>query len=170
VLRFFQYLWALPYTLIGALFTPFVLATGGRAHVLDGVLELYGPLPEFWLRRVALVPNAAAITIGHVVLARDREALEFTRAHERAHVRQFERWGLAFVPAYLVAGAWALLSGDGAYRGNYFERDARRQAAIEKRAVAGSGNPTAAKPQATFRRTARRPVRRFGRRAVTPKR
>lgn len=170
MLRLVQYLWALPYTLIGALFTPFVVATGGRAHVLDGVLELYGPLPEFWLRRVALVPNAAAITIGHVVLARDRDALEFTRAHERAHVRQYERWGLAFVPAYLVAGAWALASGAGAYRGNYFERDARRQAVLEKDDAAGSGSPDAAKPPAPARRTARRRMRRRSGRPVTPRR
>ncbi len=170
MLRLAQYLWALPYTLIGSLFTPLVLATGGRAHVLDGVLELYGPLPEFWLRRVALVPNAAAITIGHVVLARDRDALEFTRAHERAHVRQYEKWGLAFIPAYVAAGAWALAAGDGAYRGNYFEREARREAALERHPGAGSGSPDASKPLASARRTARRRMRRLGGRAVIRRR
>ena len=47
-----------------------------------------------------------------------------TRAHERVHVRQCEAWGPFFIPAYLIAGAWAWLRGEGAYEGNYFERQA----------------------------------------------
>lgn len=167
MLRSLQYLWALPYTLVGFLFTPFVLVTGGHAHVFDGVLELYGPLPDLWLRRVALVPNAAAITIGHVVLARDREMLERTRAHERAHVRQYERWGPAFVPAYLVAGAWALARGQGAYRDNHFERDARRQAEFDQRPARGSDHGHAPVSPRGTRSTSRRRAWRLGRRPVT---
>ena len=120
-----RYLWALPYTLMGLLFVPFVILTGGRARVFRGVLELDGLLPAFWLRHVVLVRGAAAITIGHVVLGRDDRALTQTRSHERVHVRQYERWGPAFVPAYLIAGLWAMLRREGAYRGNYFEREAR---------------------------------------------
>jgi hypothetical protein len=48
------------------------------------------------------------------------------RRHEHAHVRQCERWGPAFLPAYIVAGAWAFIQGSGAYEGNYFEREARK--------------------------------------------
>jgi hypothetical protein len=121
----FRYVWALPYTLVGLLFVPFVLLSGGRARVFRGVLEMDGPLPAFWLRHIVLVKDAAAITIGHVVLGRDAKALSRTRAHERAHVRQFELWGPAFVPLYLLAGLWALVTRQGAYRGNYFEREAR---------------------------------------------
>jgi hypothetical protein len=124
----FRYLWALPYTLVGCVFVPFVILTGGRARVFRGVLELDGPLPAFWLRHVVLVRGAAAITIGHVVLGRDATALTRTRAHERAHVRQYELWGPAFVPVYLLAGLWALVTRQGAYRGNYFERQARERA------------------------------------------
>ena len=122
-----RYLWALPYTLAGLLFVPFVLLTGGRARVFRGVLELDGRLPAFWLRHVVLVRGAAAITMGHVVLGRDATALSRTRAHERAHVRQYELWGPAFVPVYLLAGAWAFVTRQGAYRGNYFEREAGRR-------------------------------------------
>ncbi|MBW6469120.1 MAG: hypothetical protein K0B85_08195 [Coriobacteriia bacterium] len=122
-----RYLWALPYTLMGLLFVPFVILSGGRARVFRGVLELDGPLPAFWLRHVVLVRGAAAITIGHVVLGRDDRALAVTRSHERVHVRQYERWGPAFVPAYLIAGLWAMLRRKGAYRGNYFEQEARRR-------------------------------------------
>jgi hypothetical protein len=64
------------------------------------------------------------MTLGHVVLGRDREALAQTRAHERVHVRQYERWGPAFIPAYLLASLWGFVTGAGAYHGNAFERAA----------------------------------------------
>jgi hypothetical protein len=32
------------------------------------------------------------MTLGHVVIARDQDLLDLTRAHERVHVRQCERW------------------------------------------------------------------------------
>lgn len=125
-----RYLWALPYTLVGLLFVPFVAATGGRVQVVQGVVEMYGRVPDFWLRRIVWVPNALAITVGHVVLARDHDALALTRAHERAHVHQYERWGIVFGPAYLLASIWAALSKEGAYQGNRFEREAREYARV----------------------------------------
>jgi hypothetical protein len=54
-----------------------------------------------------------------------------TRAHERAHVRQYERWGIFFLPAYLLASAGAWLRGAAPYADNVFERQARRQAGEE---------------------------------------
>lgn len=94
---------------------------------MNGVLEIHGPLLAMMLRR--LIPirgGAAAITFGHIVIGGDQCALDLTRAHERVHVRQCERWGPVFIPAYLLAGAWAWLRGRGAYHGNYFEREAYR--------------------------------------------
>ena len=64
------------------------------------------------------------MTLGHVVLGRDREALEWSRAHERVHVRQCERWGPFFLPAYGVASLIAMSRGERAYRDNAFEREA----------------------------------------------
>jgi hypothetical protein len=78
------------------------------------------------LSRAPIPGGAAAITFGHVVLGRDRRALEATRAHERVHVRQYETWGPAFIPAYVLASAWALARGGDAYERNRFERAARR--------------------------------------------
>ncbi|MCA1583289.1 MAG: hypothetical protein LC791_00470 [Acidobacteria bacterium] len=65
------------------------------------------------------------MALGHVVAARDAEALSSTRAHERAHVAQAERWGPFFVPAYLAASLWAVGRGEHPYFDNLFERDAR---------------------------------------------
>jgi hypothetical protein len=69
--------------------------------------------------------GAAALTIGHVVVARDGEALADTRAHERVHVAQYERWGLFFLPAYVLASLWAAARGRHFYLDNRFEREAR---------------------------------------------
>lgn len=120
-----RYLWALPNTLIGLLFVPAALLPRGRMQIIDGVLEAHSPVISVLLRHAVPIPGgAAAMTLGHVVLARDSRSLEATRPHERVHVRQCEIWGPAFIPAYLVAGLWGLLTGTGAYTGNYFERQA----------------------------------------------
>src|SRR5213082_3155502 len=97
------YLWAFPTTVFGLLFLPFIRITGGSYQVVDGVLEIYGGAAGFFLRRCTLLEGgASAMTLGHVVLGRDREALDWSRAHERVHVRQAERWGGLFLPAYGV--------------------------------------------------------------------
>jgi hypothetical protein len=128
-----RYLWALPNTLIGLLLVPTAMLPRGRMQVIDGVLEAHGPVISAVLRHGAPIPNgASAITFGHVVLARDSSSLEATRAHERVHVRQCEIWGPAFIPAYLMAGLWGLITGTGAYTGNYFERQANLSAAGER--------------------------------------
>ena len=123
-----RYLWALPNTLIGMLFVPFVVVTKGRMEIVDGVLEIRGRIIGTILRHcVPICGGALAMTFGHVVLGRDRAALAATRAHERVHVGQCEVWGPAFIPAYLLAALWGLVTGAGAYEGNYFERQAFRR-------------------------------------------
>ena len=127
LLRLVRYVWASPNTLIGLLFVPFATVRG-RMQVIDGVLEAHGPLISAILRHCVPIPGGAvAITFGHVVLARDNRSLDTTRAHERVHVRQCEIWGPAFIPAYLMAGLWALVNGTGSYTGNYFERQANQK-------------------------------------------
>ena len=44
--------------------------------------------------------------------------------HERIHVRQCERWGPLFLPAYLLASAFIALRGGNPYLDNPFEREA----------------------------------------------
>jgi hypothetical protein len=56
------------------------------------------------------------------------------RAHEQVHVRQYERWGPFFVPAYLASSLWQGLCGRHLYRDNHFERPAfaaERAAAVD---------------------------------------
>lgn len=123
-----RYMWAAPNTFLGLLVLPAGLWRG-RAVAVDGVLEVHGPLLAWLLTHLTVVPGgAAAITLGHVVLGRDQRALESTRAHERVHVRQCERWGPLFVPAYLLASIWAGLRGRHPYLQNWFEVEACRTA------------------------------------------
>jgi hypothetical protein len=118
------YLWAGPTTLVGLLALLLTLASGGRAAVVGGVLEVSGGFATGFLRRWPV--RARAMTLGHVVLGRDRAALASTRVHERAHVRQAERWGPLFLPAYAAASLWAFLRGGHRYLDNHFEVEARR--------------------------------------------
>lgn len=122
--RWIAYLWACPTTIVGLAFVPLALS-GGGIQIVDGVLELHGGGIGFFLRHCTLLKGgASAMTLGHVVLGRDRELLEATRSHERVHVRQYERWGPLFVPAYLLASLVAWLRGQNAYKDNPFEREA----------------------------------------------
>ena len=130
--RLVRYVWALPNTLAGALLLPCALLPEGRVGIVDGVIEAHAPLLSWVLRHCVPIPGgAAAITFGHIVVGRDARSLHATRAHERVHVRQCERWGPAFIPAYLLASLWAALTGAGAYTGNCFER----AASLEERHV-----------------------------------
>ena len=120
-----RYVWAMPTTLLGILVAALSLFTGGRARWHSGVLEVHGGFAAFFLRKlVPLQGGASAMTLGHVVIARDRESLDWTRTHERVHVRQCERWGPLFVPAYFCGALYARLRGGRAYRDNPFEREA----------------------------------------------
>ena len=131
-----RYLWASPNSLIGLAFVPIVSLTNGGCEIVDGILEVHGSFISRVLRHCVPMPGgASAITFGHVVLGRDRESLSLTRAHERVHVRQYELWGPAFIPAYLVAAVWGLVTGRGAYHGNVFEREAMCRERVKQRSV-----------------------------------
>lgn len=119
-----RYLWAGPGSMVGVLLA---MLTWRRAHVaiVDGVLEVHSPGLAWALAHLTpLCGGAAAITFGHVVLARDQAALDDTRAHERVHVRQYEVWGPLFIPAYVASSIWAWLRGGDPYLDNIFEREA----------------------------------------------
>jgi len=124
MIQLLHYLWAAPTTALGLL-AAILTAPGGHRAFVGGVLEVHGPAVAWALARMFLVPGgAAALTLGHVVLARSAAMLDETRAHERVHVAQCERWGPLFVPAYLAAGAWAWARGRHPYFDNPFEREA----------------------------------------------
>jgi hypothetical protein len=135
-----RYLWALPCTLVGLLALVPWLAARAPLRWRQGVLEACldtsrGRLAAALARRVPF----DAITLGHVVLARSPQALARWRVHERAHVRQCERWGPLFFAAYLLAGAWQWLRGRDAYRDNPFEVQARAAAADDDEATLRAG-------------------------------
>ena len=117
------YLWAFPTTLLGLLFLPEALISGA-ARWVDGVLEIHGRMARVFLACV----RASAMTLGHVVIARDQALLDLTRSHERVHVRQCERWGPLFVPAYLGISLLLWCRGKRAYYDNPFEKEAFRDA------------------------------------------
>jgi hypothetical protein len=122
-----RYGWAFPNTLLGLMFAPIAWLSGGEVKVVDGVLEVHSPLIAAILRHCIPLPGGAvAITCGHVVIGRDRGWLADSQQHERVHVRQYELWGPLFIPAYVIAGLWAIVNGQPAYAENYFEREARR--------------------------------------------
>ena len=126
MLRVGAYLWALPVTLIGILVVLIARSSGGVQQRVDGVLEAAGGWPAWVLRRgFPFSGSVAAITLGHVVVGVSLAALDATRAHERAHVRQFERWGVLMVVLYPLAGLLAWLRGGNPYIDNVFEREAR---------------------------------------------
>jgi hypothetical protein len=119
------YPWAFPVTLAGLALAVLARASGGALAVHTGVLEVCGGWPGRVLQRgFPFSGPVAAMTLGHVVLGVSAQALAATRAHERVHVRQFERWGLLLLVLYPLAGAVAWLRGGDAYRDNYFERAA----------------------------------------------
>ena len=84
-----------------------------------------------WLRRPGslLLKEWLAITIGRDILAWRANAAELN--HELAHVRQWRSHGAAFALIYLGASLRSAAKGDGWYRGNRFEIEARRAAGQE---------------------------------------
>lgn len=124
-LRALRYAWASPTTALGFAFALLAVLTGGEVYLRKGVIEACGGLlPRLLRAAIPIAGGARALTLGHVVLAPTAPALDATRAHERVHVHQCERWGPFFIPAYLWSSAWAAVHGKDAYRDNAFEREA----------------------------------------------
>jgi hypothetical protein len=120
ILTAWRHLWPSVWTAVGLLAGAGVCVLGGRARWRDGALECVGGMSGRWAARGPF----AAITLGHVILARTPAEARRLAAHERAHVRQYEVWGPLFVPAYLLAGAWQLLRGRCPHADNPFEKAA----------------------------------------------
>ena len=118
-----RYIWPLPYSLLGLLLALAIRLIHGRWRFKLGVLEVYGPAAE-WLLAWHPVGGVVACALGHVIVARDSDTMRQTAAHERAHVRQFETWGLLFPLIYAGASLYAWLRSRHYYADNCFERAA----------------------------------------------
>jgi hypothetical protein len=119
-----RYAWAAPATLVGLLAALPAFATGARARAIEGALEVTGGRIH---RLVAALPRRCrfcAITFGHVVVCTDECTAAAVRAHERVHVRQYERLGALFFPLYIGSSLVQWLRGRDPYFDNRFEREA----------------------------------------------
>ena len=116
--------WTLPNTALGMLAGILVLALGGRARRVGGVVEFSDGRLGTALASLPARVRFSAMTLGHVILGTSASELARVRAHEHVHVRQYERWGPFFLPAYACSSAWQALCGRRAYRDNHFERQA----------------------------------------------
>lgn len=116
--------WAAPWTLLGLSLGAAALVSGGCGRRVGRVLEFHGGVLDRLLQWVPIAGGAAAMTLGHVVIARTAADLETSRRHELVHVKQYESWGPLFVPAYLACSGWLWLRGRDAYLDNPFEVEA----------------------------------------------
>ncbi|MDX1946712.1 MAG: hypothetical protein SFU86_15030 [Pirellulaceae bacterium] len=116
--------WAFPWTYLGIALGVVGLLTGGGGQRMGRVLEFHGGLLNWLLLKAPIAGGAAALTLGHTVLARTSADLDGARSHELIHVAQYERWGPLFVPAYLLCSAWLWLRGRDPYFDNPFEQEA----------------------------------------------
>ena len=123
--RLMRYAWASPASVVGLLLALLASGRGATIAVVDGVLEVAGTRLARWLAHSAYFARFDAITLGHVVVGASPAALAHCRAHERVHVRQYERYGVLFFPLYVGSSALQWLCGRRPYWDNHFERQAR---------------------------------------------
>jgi hypothetical protein len=122
--RVAAYAWAGPNTLLGLSAGLVMLACGATARRIQGTIEFSGGAIGLLLASRRQPFRFQAVTFGHVILGTSAAALAGAREHEQAHVRQYERWGPFFLPAYLASSVWQLVTGRHVYHDNYFERHA----------------------------------------------
>jgi len=127
IFKLVAYAWALPNTALGILLGLVMLALGGRVHIVAGVAEFHGGhVGNFFASRPP--PFCfGAVTLGHVILGTCHKELCALRAHEHVHVKQYEQWGVFFLPAYALSSLWEILHGRNGYSNNFFERQAYRE-------------------------------------------
>ena len=64
------------------------------------------------------------MTLGHTIVGQTENGLAVAREHEQVHVRQYERWGPLFIPAYLLCSFLLWIRNRDYYRENPFEIEA----------------------------------------------
>lgn len=120
-MRLIGYMWAAPVTAVGLVLAIAAKGSGGALQCRCGVVEAWGGLAGWLLRGGLLWDGGAAMTLGHVILARDQHCLNRSRDHELAHVRQFERWGPLLLPTYWLIKLWLRSRGYDPYLDHPFE-------------------------------------------------
>lgn len=136
--------WAAPYTALGLLAGLAMLAAGGRVRIMRRTLEFSGGRLGGGMARLPQRCRFSAMTLGHVILGVNAHALNSLRDHEQVHVAQYERWGVFFVPGYLLSSAWQICCGRSAYRDNYFEKQAYAIGGPAQASQGGSARTTSA--------------------------
>ncbi|HVZ44325.1 MAG TPA: signal peptide prediction [Ramlibacter sp.] len=124
VIRLAKYCWAAPWSLLGAVLGCVAILLGADWRRAQGTFEIGGGLLGALIRRLPPSLSFSAITFGHVILGVDLPTLAHLRAHEQVHVRQYEHWGPAYVPAYILSSLLQLMRGRHPYLDNHFEREA----------------------------------------------
>ena len=124
LIRFLKLAWASPNTLLGLILCVLALITGGGVQIERGCIEIYGGAIQWGLQRMLGGRGAAAMTLGHSIIGQTPRLLEVARDHEHVHVRQYERWGPFFLPAYLGWSFVLWVQGKDAYLDNPFEVEA----------------------------------------------
>ena len=123
---------ALPGDLMALLVMRCCGITGPGREVRDGAVSavlVEDPRTARYLDHQAM--PVFAQTLGRYVFARERLP-ETTIAHEIEHVRQWQRLGPLFLPAYFASSGLALLHGRHPYSANRFEEAASRRAGAVK--------------------------------------
>lgn len=123
-----RYAWAAPTSAVALPLLIANAATGGQTILWHGVIEIQGPLVRKVLSKGLI--EAAALTLGHVILCADDNSRTRFRAHELVHVRQAERWGPLFLPLYLLIMAWTWRRTGQGYWFHPWEIEAREKSGI----------------------------------------
>lgn len=118
------WLWPFPWTLLGLAIGLLGCIGGGKVAWYKGTIVCWGHWLSRLLQNVPISGGAAALTLGHTILARSEADMRKIHDHELVHVRQYQRWGVLFVPAYFAASAWLWYLGRDFYRDNPFEKEA----------------------------------------------
>ncbi len=124
VYRVVRTLWAGPWSLFGLLIGALGMLSGGQVQRKGRVLEFWGGCLPTILHFFPFYSGSPVATFGQVVLGRSSRYLNACRMHQLVHVRQYERWGLLFVPAYVSCSAAMWFRGKHPYYDNPFERSA----------------------------------------------
>jgi hypothetical protein len=122
-MRILYYIWAFPNSLIGLSVGALGLVSGGRCQLTGGCLEFHGGMVT-WLLQHINANGVLAMTLGHTIIGQNSNVLQIARDHEHVHVRQYERWGPLFIPAYLGCSAYLWFQKKDCYRDNPFEVEA----------------------------------------------